>query len=73
MLSAAAMTALLTFAYDYPTFLLAALGVGIAGGSFSVGIAYVSKWYPKERQGIALGNRAGADRRRVLPVHQGRS
>jgi MFS family permease len=31
MLSAAAMTGLLTFAYDYPTFLLAALGVGIAG------------------------------------------
>jgi NNP family nitrate/nitrite transporter-like MFS transporter len=55
MLSAAVMTALLAFAYDYPTFLLAALGVGIAGGSFSVGIAYVSKWFPKERQGIALG------------------
>ena len=55
MLSAAVMTALLTFAYDYPTFLLAALGVGIAGGSFSVGIAYVSKWFPKERQGTALG------------------
>jgi NNP family nitrate/nitrite transporter-like MFS transporter len=55
MLSAAVMTALLTFAYDYPTFLLAALGVGIAGGSFSVGVAYVAKWYPKERQGTALG------------------
>jgi NNP family nitrate/nitrite transporter-like MFS transporter len=55
MLSAAVMTALLTLAYDYPTFLLAALGVGIAGGSFSVGIAYVSKWFPRERQGIALG------------------
>ncbi len=48
MLSAAVATWLLTFAYDYPTFLLAALGVGIAGGSFAVGIAYVSKWYPKE-------------------------
>src|ERR1044071_3198597 len=35
--------------------LLAALGVGIAGGSFSVGIAYVSKWFSRERQGIALG------------------
>ena len=55
MLSAALMTALLTFAYDYPTFLLAALGVGIAGGSFSVGVAYVAKWYPKEKQGTALG------------------
>lgn len=55
MLSAAIATWLLTFAYDYPTFLLAALGVGIAGGSFAVGITYVSKWYPKESQGTALG------------------
>src|SRR3954471_20758031 len=55
MLAAAVMTALLTYAYDYPTFLLAALGVGIAGGSFSVGIAYVSKWFPKDKQGTALG------------------
>jgi MFS transporter, NNP family, nitrate/nitrite transporter len=55
MLSAAVATWLLTFAYDYPTFLLAALGVGIAGGSFAVGVAYVSKWYPMEQQGTALG------------------
>jgi MFS transporter, NNP family, nitrate/nitrite transporter len=55
MLSAAVMTVLLTQAYDYPTFLLAALGVGIAGGSFSVGVAYVSKWFPREKQGTALG------------------
>ena len=55
MLSAAVATALLTYAYDYPTYLLAALGVGIAGGSFSVGIAYVSRWFPKEKQGTALG------------------
>jgi sugar phosphate permease len=27
----------------------------MAGGSFAVGIAYVSKWYPKEKQGTALG------------------
>ncbi len=39
----------------YPEFLLAALGVGIAGGSFAVGIAYVSKWFPTEKQGTALG------------------
>jgi NNP family nitrate/nitrite transporter-like MFS transporter len=55
MLAAALATWLLTFAYDYPTFLLAGLGVGIAGGSFAVGIAYVSKWYPTEQQGTALG------------------
>jgi len=55
MLTAAVMTALLTLAHDYPTFLLAALGVGISGGSFSVGVAYVAKWFPKNKQGTALG------------------
>ncbi|OWY58796.1 MFS transporter, partial [cyanobacterium TDX16] len=55
MVAAAVATWLLTYAYDYPTFLLAALGVGIAGGSFSVGIAYVSRWYDASRQGTALG------------------
>src|SRR6188472_2601706 len=55
MIAAAVATRLLTYAYDYPTFLLAALGVGIAGGSFSVGIAYVSRWYEADKQGTALG------------------
>jgi NNP family nitrate/nitrite transporter-like MFS transporter len=55
MLAAAVATWLLTYASTYPQMLLAALGVGIAGGSFAVGIAYVSRWYPTERQGTALG------------------
>ena len=55
IVAAAIATWLLTFAYDYPTFLLAALGVGIAGGSFAVGIAYVSRWYEAGKQGTALG------------------
>ena len=55
MLAAAVATWLLTYAYDYATFLLAALGVGIAGGSFAVGIAYVSRWYGPGKQGTALG------------------
>ena len=55
MLSAAAATALLSLARTYEMFLVAALGVGIAGGSFAVGIAYTSRWFPKERQGTALG------------------
>ena len=46
---------LLTKVSTYPMFLVAALGVGLAGGSFAVGIAYVSTWYSKERQGTALG------------------
>lgn len=55
MLLAAVATWLLTYAQTYPQFLVAALGVGMAGGSFAVGIAYVSKWYSKEKQGTALG------------------
>lgn len=39
----------------YEMFLVAALGVGFAGGSFAVGIAYVSRWYEKGQQGTALG------------------
>ena len=55
MLSAAFATFLLTFAGTYPQFLVAALGVGVAGGSFAVGVAYVSKWFPPEKQGASLG------------------
>src|SRR5690606_15454907 len=39
----------------YPQFLVAAFFVGIAGASFPVGVTYVSKWFPSERQGTALG------------------
>jgi NNP family nitrate/nitrite transporter-like MFS transporter len=55
MLVAAVATYLLVYAATYPQMLVAALGVGIAGGSFAVGIAYVSRWYPAEKQGTALG------------------
>lgn len=55
MLAAAVATFLLTYATTYPQMLVAALGVGIAGGSFAVGVAYVSRWYPKSKQGTALG------------------
>ncbi|MBB3933377.1 NNP family nitrate/nitrite transporter-like MFS transporter [Kaistia hirudinis] len=55
MLAAAVATFLLAYATTYPQMLLAALGVGIAGGSFSVGVAYVSRFYPPEKQGLALG------------------
>ncbi len=55
MVFSAIATALSTLAETFPMILLAALGVGLAGGSFSVGVAYVSKFYPPERQGLALG------------------
>lgn len=55
MLITALCTWLLSFADSYALFLLAALGVGFAGGSFIVGVAYTSRWYSAERQGTALG------------------
>ncbi len=55
MLAAAVATYLLTWAHTYPEFLVAALFVGIAGGSFAVGIAYVSRFYAAGKQGTALG------------------
>ena len=55
MISAAVATFLLSFVDTYIMTLVAALGVGLAGGSFAVGITYVSTWYPKSKQGTALG------------------
>jgi NNP family nitrate/nitrite transporter-like MFS transporter len=55
MLIVAACTFALPYASSYPMLLLVGLGVGLAGGSFAVGVVYVSAWYPKERQGTALG------------------
>ncbi|MFN4126127.1 nitrate/nitrite transporter [Pannonibacter indicus] len=55
MLLTAAATWILTFASTYPMYLLAALGIGLAGGSFIIGVAYVSRWYDAGHQGTALG------------------
>lgn len=46
---------LLSLADTYATLLLAALGVGLAGGSFIVGVTYTSAWYEQGKQGTALG------------------
>jgi NNP family nitrate/nitrite transporter-like MFS transporter len=55
MLAGAASAYLLSSAYTYAQFLLAALGLGLAGGTFAVGVAYVSKFFANEKQGAALG------------------
>jgi NNP family nitrate/nitrite transporter-like MFS transporter len=39
----------------YWHYLVTGLFVGVAGGSFTVGIAYCARWFPKERQGLAMG------------------
>ena len=45
----------LAFATQYWQYLTIGLFVGLAGGSFAVGIAYTSAWFPKEKQGTAMG------------------
>jgi NNP family nitrate/nitrite transporter-like MFS transporter len=55
MLTSAAAAFGLSFAQTYAQFLLAALVMGVAGGSFAAGVAYVARWYPRERTGTALG------------------
>ena len=46
---------LISLATAYWHFLVLGLFVGLAGGSFSVGIAYVAKWFEKQNQGFAMG------------------
>ena len=46
---------MIEYATAFWQFLVIGLFVGLAGGSFSVGIAYCARWYKKERQGMAMG------------------
>lgn len=55
MLLVAIPTYGLAFATEYWQYLVIGLFVGLAGGSFAIGIAYTSAWFPKERQGTAMG------------------
>lgn len=46
---------MLSFSRSYTAFVVWALLLGFAGTSFSVGIAFTSKWFPPQQQGFALG------------------
>ena len=46
---------LMSYATAYWHFLVIGLFVGLAGGSFSVGTPYVARWFPRNRQGFAMG------------------
>ncbi|WP_258105702.1 nitrate/nitrite transporter [Marinoscillum sp. MHG1-6] len=46
---------LLSYVDSFWTYALCSLGFGLAGASFAVGIAFSSIWFPKQKQGIALG------------------
>jgi len=55
MLSVVVPCWLLSYATEYWQYLVLGLFIGVAGGSFAVGIAYTSAWFSKERQGTAMG------------------
>jgi NNP family nitrate/nitrite transporter-like MFS transporter len=45
----------LGFAHSYTQYVIGALFLGTAGASFAIGVPFVSRWFPPERQGTALG------------------
>lgn len=55
MLSLVVPIWLLAYATEFWHFLVLGLFVGCAGGSFAVGITYCANWFPRERQGLAMG------------------
>ncbi len=64
---------LMAYATQYWHFLAIGLFVGLAGGTFSVGTPYVARWFPKSRQGTAMGvygagNSGAAVNKFVAPV-----
>lgn len=46
---------MLTFAGSYGALVGGGLLLGLAGTSFSIGVGFVSRWFPPEKQGLALG------------------
>jgi NNP family nitrate/nitrite transporter-like MFS transporter len=55
LLASALPCLLVSRAHSYPGMLLCALGFGLAGNSFSVGIAWNAAWAGRARQGFTLG------------------
>ncbi len=55
MLFSAAAVFLTSFANSFATFLIGGLLFGMSGAAFSAGVAYTSLFFPKEKQGMALG------------------
>jgi NNP family nitrate/nitrite transporter-like MFS transporter len=55
MLLVAIATYGLHFADQFWQYLVIGLCMGLAGGSFAIGIAYTSAWFGKKQQGFAMG------------------
>lgn len=73
MLSTVVPIYLISKCTEYWQFLVTGLFVGLAGGSFTVGIAYCARWFSKNRQGLAMGifgagNTGAAVTKLVAPV-----
>src|SRR6202162_5991128 len=46
---------LISYGTEFCHYLVTGLFVGVAGGSSTVGIAYCARWFPRHRQGLAMG------------------
>lgn len=55
LLVAAIPTFALAFTDSFAGLLFWGFWLGLAGSSFAIGIGFVSRWFPPEKQGIALG------------------
>lgn len=55
LLTCAIPLVLLSFADSYLAFAWCSVGFGIAGAGFSIGVPYIALWFPKSKQGLALG------------------
>ena len=55
MLSTIIPIYMISMATQFWQFLVLGLFIGLAGGSFSVGISYTARWFTKARQGLAMG------------------
>jgi NNP family nitrate/nitrite transporter-like MFS transporter len=55
MIFSAAAAAMVPSAAGFRQLVTVAFLLGMAGSSFAIGIGYVSRWYPPEKQGTALG------------------
>src|SRR3989304_1004571 len=73
MLSTVIPIWLISIGTEFWHYLVTGLFVGVAGGSFTVGIAYCARWFPRHRQGLAMGifgvgNSGGAGTKLVAPT-----
>ena len=64
---------MISYATEFWQFLVIGLFVGVAGGSFTVGIAYCAHWFDQAHQGLAMGifgagNTGAAITKLVAPI-----